>query len=166
MYFSIYLSINLFTYHTLFLSPFSYFSNLSIYLPVSRSFPLRSMSLFLSLLLPSLTLSLPLSVFISSPFSPLRWIGLQDPCHKLHRTAWHQSERRVIHGLRALKYQINCASAYYKSVTLTEVDLIYIMTGIELMCGQDDVVLDDVLNDHESIWRNGIEVHHTAENNF
>ena len=64
-----YLSINLFIYHTLFLSPFSYFSNLSIFSPVSRSFPL-SMFLFLSLFLPFLTLSLPLSVFTSSPFSP------------------------------------------------------------------------------------------------
>ena len=63
-----YLSINLFIYHTLFLSPFSHFSNLSIFLPVSRSFPL-SMFLFLSLFLPFLTLSLPLSVFTSSPFS-------------------------------------------------------------------------------------------------
>ena len=109
----------------------------SIYVSFSLSFPSFPNSL-----------SLPLSVFTSSPFSPwcflffvlveMRWIGLQDPCHKMHRTAWHQSERRVNHGLRALKYQINCASAYYKSVTLTEVDLIYIMTGIELMCGQDD----------------------------
>ena len=59
MYLLIYVCTNLFIYHTLFLSPFSYFSNLYIFSPVSRSFPLRSMFLFLSLFLPFLTLSFP-----------------------------------------------------------------------------------------------------------
>ena len=70
----IYLSFYLCMYQPIHLShslslPFSYFSNLSIFLPVSRSFPL-SMFLFLSLFLPFLTLSLPLSAFTSTSFSP------------------------------------------------------------------------------------------------
>ena len=51
-----------------------------------------------------------------------------------------------------LNFELNYQSACCESVILSEVDLTYMMMGKELMCGrQDDVVLDNVFNDHKSM---------------
>ena len=156
IYLSIYLSLS----HTLFLSPFSYLSvssslNLCLRLSLFPSFFFSlptSRCLFLSLFL-----HLLLSISVS-----MQWIGLQELCQKVRRTAWYQSERRVIRGLKASKYELNYQSASCESVVLTEVDLIYMMMGKALSCGKQG----DVLNDYQSIWKDGNEVRQTSEDNF